>query len=121
MLAMAYALGSHSRYLNILRSTIQLPTLGQTPEEWVAIFDEAPSFFGLWARQGSRLNADRHPPNAKAASVGAERFVSKIRVAEAKLVGRFLGGAAITIADCVTMALVEFVDQFYGVSLPADC
>jgi glutathione S-transferase len=101
--------------------------LGQNPEEraltreFVAIFDEAASFFGLWARQGSRVNADRHPPDANAAAIGAERFASKIRVAEAKLVGPFLGGAALTTADCVAMALLEFADQFYGVSLPADC
>jgi glutathione S-transferase len=108
----------------------QYPTpnmLGRNPEEraltreFVAIFDEATSFFGLWARQGSRVNTDRHPPDAKAAAIGAERFASKIRVVEAKLVGPFLGGPALTMADCVAMALIEFVDQFYGVSLPADC
>lgn len=101
--------------------------LGKTPakraltREFVSIFDEATSFFGLWARQGCRVNADRHPRDAKAASLGGERFESKFRVAEAKLIGLFLGGAEVTIADCVAMALVEFADQFYGVTLPADC
>jgi glutathione S-transferase len=89
--------------------------------ESVAIFDEATTFFGLWARQASRLNADRHRQSIEAALVGAERFASKLRVAEVKFVGPFLGGETLTIADCVAMALVEFVDQFYGVALPADC
>ncbi len=101
--------------------------LGETPErravtrELVAIFDEATAFFGLWARHGSQVNAGRHPLNLEAARVGAERFASKLRVAERKLVGPFLGGKALTIADCVAMALIEFVDQFYGVRVPADC
>lgn len=101
--------------------------LGETPEEHAqarelaSIFEEATAFFGIWARQGSRLNADRHRASAEAAEIGAERFASKLRVAETKLIGPFLSGAAMTIADCVAMALIEFVDQFYGVSLPRDC
>lgn len=89
--------------------------------EWIAIFDEATSFFGLWARQGSRVNADRHAASREAAAVGAERFAAKLRVAEEKIVGPFLAGADMTIADCVAFALLEFTDQFYGVPLPADC
>lgn len=89
--------------------------------ELVAIFDEATSFFGLWARQGSRVNAERHTPSAEAALIGAERFASKLRVAEAKFIGPFINGSDLTIADCVAMALVEFVDQFYGVPMLADC
>lgn len=101
--------------------------LGHTPaeraltREFVSIFEEATAFFGLWARHGSHLNADRHTPDATTAAVGANRFANKLRVAEAKLVGPFLRGTELTIADCVAMALVEFVDAFYGVSLPADC
>lgn len=87
--------------------------------EFVSIFDEATSFFGLWARQGSLVNANRHPSDARAASFGAERFASKLRVAEVALVGPFLGGSEITIADCIAMALIEFADQFYGVTLSA--
>ncbi|GAB1581177.1 glutathione S-transferase family protein [Phyllobacterium phragmitis] len=101
--------------------------LGRTLEErartreLMAIFDEATSFFGLWARHGSRLNAERHTPSAEAASIGAERFASKLRVGEAKFVGPFVAGSRITIADCVAMALIEFADRFYGVPVPADC
>ncbi|RCS23450.1 glutathione S-transferase family protein [Phyllobacterium salinisoli] len=101
--------------------------LGETSEErartreLVAVFDEATSFFGLWARQGSSVNAGRHTPSAEAARVGAERFASKLRVGEAKFVGPFINGNRLTIADCVAMALIEFVDQFYGVPVPADC
>lgn len=101
--------------------------LGETPEcravtrELVAIFEEATAFFGLWARHGSQLNAGRHPLNLEAARIGAERFASKLRVAERKIIGPFLGGEALTIADCVAMAIIEFADQFYGVTAPADC
>ena len=101
--------------------------LGATPEnravtrEFVSIFDEATSFFGLWARQGSLVNADRHRQDAAAAAFGAERYVNKLRVAEAKQQGSFLYGSAPTIADCVGAALIEFTRQFYGVPLPADC
>lgn len=101
--------------------------IGATPEaraatrEWIAIFDEAASFFGLWARQGSAVNADRHKHSLEAAKAGAERYYSKLRIAEEKFVGPFLGGDALSMADCVAMALIEFTDQFYGVPLPRDC
>ncbi len=86
----------------------------------VAIFDEATSFFGIWARHGSRLNAGRHTMSREAAAIGAERFGSKLRVAESLMAGPFLTGETVTIADCVAMALLEFTDQFYGVALPVD-
>lgn len=86
----------------------------------IAVLDEAASFFGVWARQGSRLNAGRHPVSQDAAAIGAERFGAKLKVAEAMTVEPFLTGETVTIADCVAMALLEFTDQFYGVALPAD-
>lgn len=89
--------------------------------EVVSIFDEATAFFGLWARQGSSVNAGRHHQDLGAARFGAERYASKLRVGEAKLVGPFLNGGSPTIADCVAAALIEFTNQFYGVSLPRDC
>lgn len=101
--------------------------LGQTPKaraatrEMVAILDEATTFFGLWARHGSRLNAERHGTSKDAARIGAESFASKLRVAESKIEGPFLGGTMLGTADCVAMALLEFADQFYGVAIPADC
>lgn len=101
--------------------------LGATPEaraatrDWIAIFDEATSFFGIWARQGSPVNADRHENSQSAARVGAERYFGKLRVAEEKFVGPFLAGDTLSMADCVAMALLEFTTQFYGVPLPKDC
>ena len=89
--------------------------------ELVAILDEATAFFGLWARQGSQVNAGRHPMSTDAARIGANRFADKLRVAERMVVGPLLLGSSPTIADCVGMALLEFTDQFYGVSLPSDC
>lgn len=101
--------------------------IGATPEaravtrEWIALFDEAAAFFGLWARHGSAANADRHTHSLEAAALGAERYVSKLRVAEEKLVGPFLSGGTPSMADCVALALIEFTDQFYGVPLPKGC
>ncbi|WEX75148.1 glutathione S-transferase family protein [Sinorhizobium numidicum] len=112
-------------YLEELYPTPDL--IGSTAEaraatrEWIAIFDEAASFFGLWARQGSAVNADRHRPSLEAALAGAERYASKLRIAEEKFVGPFLAGDVLSMADCVAMALIEFTDQFYGVPLPKDC
>ncbi|KXF78462.1 hypothetical protein ATN84_01300 [Paramesorhizobium deserti] len=121
-------IGQSIAILEYLEERYPFPNmLGETSEdrartrELVAIFDEATSFFGLWARQGSRVNAERHTPSAEAALIGAERFASKLRVGEAKFVGPFMNGSRHTIADCVAMALIEFVDQFYGVPVPADC
>lgn len=101
--------------------------LGATPEdraatrELVSIFDEATAFFGLWAREGSAVNADRHHQEMGAATIGAERYADKLRVGEAKLVSPFLNGGSPTIADCVAAALIEFTNQFYGVPVPSDC
>jgi glutathione S-transferase len=90
--------------------------------EMIAIFDEATTFFGIWARHGSRLNFAQHKQSADAASIGAERFAMKLRLAEAMMPdGRFLAGDRVTIADCVAMALLQFVDEFYGVKIPINC
>jgi len=100
--------------------------------ELVALFDEATTFFGIWARQGSRLNAaahgaralrsDRHQTNLAAAGVGAERFGSKLRIAEEMIADApFLTGERVTLADCVAFALLEFTRDFYAVELPASC
>jgi glutathione S-transferase len=115
------------------------PTLlGDTPEaraatrELVGVFDEATTFFGIWARQGSRLNAsahearalhsERHETNLAAARVGAERFFSKLHVAEDTIADApFLTGGRVTLADCVAYALLEFTRDFYGVELPTSC
>lgn len=102
--------------------------IGESPadrartRELVSIFDEATTFFGIWARHGSRLNFGAHKPSAEAAAVGAERFGMKLRLAE-KLIddGAFLAGATVSIADCVAIALLQFTSEFYGVSIPKDC
>lgn len=121
-------IGQSVAILEYLEDRYPVPNLiGETPERraatraMVAIFDEAAAFFGLWARQGSRLNANRHTVSREAAAIGAARFGSKLRVAEALMEGPFLTGDTLTIADCVAMALLEFTDQFYGVELPTEC
>lgn len=61
-------------------------------------------------------------PDAGAAAVGAEKFCSKLRLVERMIRGdRFLIGDSVTIADCVAMALLQFADEVYAVSIPEDC
>lgn len=90
--------------------------------ELVAVFDEATTLFGIWSHKGSRLFATRETPSAEAAAAGAEKYKTKLRLAEAMISsGPFLTGDAVTIADCVAMALLQFVREFYGVPIPAGC
>ncbi len=93
-----------------------------TTRELIAVIDEATTFFGIWAHKGSRLFAGRETPSAEAAATGAEKYAGKLRLLEAMVAGGpFLAGDAVTIADCVVVALLQFVGEFYGVSLPVDC
>ena len=64
-------IGQSIAILEYLRELYPSPNmLGETPEEHaqarelVSIFEEATAFFGIWARQGSRLNADEDTPGA---------------------------------------------------------
>lgn len=102
--------------------------LGATPAErartrdTVAVFDEAIAFFGLWSRHGSMLNRGIIRESPEAASIGAERYGQKLRLAERMIGDReFLAGDKVTIADCVAMAALQFTREFYGVAIPADC
>lgn len=102
--------------------------IGETPaaraatRELVAVIDEATTHFGIWAHKGSPLFAGREPQSAQAAAAGAEKYAHRLRLLEAMIVGDpFLTGDRVTIADCVAMALLQFVQEFYGVPLPDDC
>lgn len=90
--------------------------------ELVAVFDEAIAFFGLWSRHGSRLNKSIIKESPDAASIGAERYAQKLRIAERMMSeSGFLNGEDVTVADCVAMATLQFTREFYGVPIPADC
>jgi glutathione S-transferase len=101
--------------------------LGKTSEEraetreFVVLFEEVATHFGVWARQGSRANAGLFPANLEAARIGAERFAGKLQLIEEKFVGPYLTGHSLTIGDIMGLALIEFMEQFYGVPVPADC
>lgn len=122
------SIGQSVAILEYLEERYPVPNmLGGSPEgraatrAMVAVLDEATSFFGIWARQGSALNTDRHAASVEAATIGAERFASKLRVVEAMMEGEFLTSDSVTVADCVGMALLEFTSGFYGVSIPTNC
>lgn len=90
--------------------------------EAVAVFDEAVTFFGMWARHGSDVYKNSLRESRDAAEIGAERYGQKLRVAE-QMIGdnAFVAGPDVTIADCVAMATLQFAAEFYSVPIPEDC
>lgn len=101
---------------------------GKTPKdrartrEIINALDEALTFFGIWARHGSRLNRGIDRESQDAAEIGAERYLQKLRLAERMIIdAEFIAGDTVTTADCVAMAALHFTLGFYGVPIPSDC
>lgn len=101
---------------------------GKTPRdrartrEVTTVFDEALTFFGIWARHGSRRNRGSDQESQAIARIGAERYFEKLRLAERMVAGaEFIAGETVTTADCVAMAALHFILSFYGVPIPSDC
>jgi glutathione S-transferase len=90
--------------------------------ELTTVLDEALTFFGIWARHGSRLNRGVDRASQGAVAIGAERYFQKLRLAE-QMIGdaEFIAGDSVTTADCVAMAALSFARGFYGVPIPSDC
>lgn len=124
------AVGQSLAILEYLEETKKGPDLmGATAgarartREAVSVFDEAIAFFGVWARHGSSVyEGSPFKHSLEAAQVGAERYGQKLRLAE-RVIGdnEFVAGPNVTIADCVAMATLQFVVEFYSVQIPADC
>lgn len=102
--------------------------LGATPaaractRQFVHMFDEALTFFGLWARHGSRLGHGTGRTSQEVAEICAARYFDHLRLIEKMIPqAEFIAGDQVTIADCVAMATLQYVIDFYDVPIPNDC
>lgn len=101
---------------------------GKTPSdrartrEIITVVDEALTYFGVWGQYGSRLAGRGEGTVHAAATMGAERYLQRLRSAEQLLENtEFIAGDSVTTADCVAMATLQFISGFYGVPIPVDC
>lgn len=122
-------IGQSLAILEYLESKVSGPDmLGATPaakartREFVQVFDEALTFFGLWARHGSDLGRDAVPISLDVAAICAARYFDQLRLIE-KMMSQsdFITGDRVTIADCVAMATLQYAADFYDVPVPDDC
>lgn len=91
--------------------------------EFINVFDEALTFFGLWARHGSHLSHGINRVSRDMAEICSARYFQKLRLAE-KMIDPamgFIAGDTVTIADCVAMATLHYIIAFYDVPIPSDC
>ena len=104
--------------------------LGTTPEErartreLAAVIDEAAIQFGIWCRKASPLFAGGEVQNHEAATFAADAYYGRLRLLDTimkETEGQFLAGAKVTIADCITMATLQFAENVYGVPIPSGC
>ena len=113
-------------YLEDTRTAVdmrgKMPRDRARTREIITVFDEALTFFGIWARHGSRLSRSATAESQAAVTIGAERYFQKLRLAE-RMIGdaEFIAGDSVTTADCVAMAALNFTRGFYGVPIPSDC
>lgn len=102
--------------------------LGATPatrartRQFVHMLDEALTFFGLWARHGSRLGHGIVRTSQDVAEICAARYFEQLRLIEKMTADtEFFASDHVTIADCVAMATLQYVIDFYDVPIPHDC
>ena len=104
--------------------------LGATPElrartrELVAVIDEAALQFGIWCHKGSPAFAGREEQSRQAATMAADAYYGRLRLLDtltSETPGPFLAGNAVSIADCIAMATLQFAENLYGVPLPEGC
>ncbi|MBM7326119.1 glutathione S-transferase family protein [Agrobacterium sp. S2] len=90
--------------------------------QFVNVFDEALTFFGLWARHGSQLGHGRVQTSKDIAQLCSKRYFDQLRLAE-RMIGDtpFIAGNQVTLADCVALATLQYADDFYGVPVPPEC
>ena len=122
-------IGQSLAILEYLEDRLQGPDLmGATPaarartRQLVHMFDEAMTFFGLWARHGSSLGHGIVRTSQEVAEICAARYFGQLRLIE-RMAGdtEFLAGNSVTVADCVAMATLQYALDFYDVPVPADC
>jgi glutathione S-transferase len=103
---------------------------GATPErrarmrEMLSVVDEAAMQFGVWCHKASPLFAQGERQSREVATFAADAYYGRLRMLDLLVQesdGPFLSGDQPTIADCVTMATLQFAENVYGVPLPNGC
>ncbi len=90
--------------------------------QFVHLFDEALTFFGLWARHGSHLGHGIVPTSREVAQLCSQRYFDQLRLVDRMMTDNpFIAGEHVTVADCVAMATLQYSSDFYGVSMPPEC
>lgn len=90
--------------------------------QFVHVFDEALTFFGLWARHGSDLGRGIVPTSRDVAQLCSQRYFGQLRLVDRMMADTpFIAGEHVTIADCVAMATLQYSGDFYGVPIPPEC
>ena len=122
-------IGQSLAILEYLEDKISGPSyLGATPaarartRQLVHMFDEAMTFFGLWARHGSRLGYGIVQTSQEVAQICAARYFGQLRLIDQMASeSEFITGDTVTLADCVGMATLQYAIDFYEVPIPDDC
>lgn len=122
-------IGQSLAILEYLEDRIAAPAMrGDSPasrakvRQLVQSFDESLTFFGLWARHGSRLGHGIVRTSQEVSEICAARYFGNLRVIEKTLPeAEFLAGDNISIADCVAFAMLQYARDFYAVPVPPDC
>ncbi|WP_158454202.1 glutathione S-transferase family protein [Agrobacterium pusense] len=122
-------IGQSLAILDYIEDTIPEPNMrGNTPAERakvrqiVHMFDEAFTFFGLWARHGSALGQGVVRSSRELAEICAERYFGQLLLTEMLMRKEpFIAGEDVTLADCVAMAMLQYASDFYAVPIPPEC
>lgn len=122
-------IGSSIAILEYLEERFPSPDMiGGSPQarartrEFVSVIDEAANQFGVWCHKASPMFAGREEQSLEAATFAANAYHGRLRLLDTMMQeteGPFLAGSQVTIADCITMATLEFAENFYGVPFPA--
>ncbi|TKT69473.1 glutathione S-transferase family protein [Aquamicrobium sp. LC103] len=122
-------IGQSLAILEYLEDKVSGPDMrGATPavrartRQFVYVFDEALTFFGLWARHGSQIGHGVVRTSREVAEICAARYFDHLRLLD-RIMGddAFIAGDQITIADCIAMATLQYADDFYAVPIPSEC
>ncbi|MEW4402113.1 glutathione S-transferase family protein [Agrobacterium tumefaciens] len=122
-------IGQSLAILDYLEDTIPDPDMrGNTPAErakvrqYVHMFDEALTLFGLSARHGSALGQGVVRSSREVAEICADRYFGQLRLIERLMSEEpFIAGEHVTLADCVAMATLQYASDFYAVPIPPEC
>lgn len=122
-------IGQSLAILDYIEDTIPDPDMrGSTPaarakvRQCVHMFDEALTFFGLWARHGSALGQGVVRSSQDVSEICADRYFGQLRLIERLMSEEpFIAGELVTLADCVAMAMLQYASDFYAVPIPPEC